>query len=333
MVYSCKKCRRPFECPEAISYCPFCGTAYDGAVSAATRIVIGSDSERTVQERYWRQTDLEIQRMMRLLKEEIPDPDDMEKQSIDLQEWSRVQEKCTSVVQFEQRFQALLSQIGERMQAKSLPAHPASIPMEAFAERFDVLGQRISQTLGETAALERPTLRYEPVEVGLRSAAERDGWATLWGTIQGVWPKVRVLIREHGPFVIQSALKRLPYGSKKEVDSEKLSRRIQKLAQKEYDPLFGEECDDFADAYCMGVLALTRFANQRNALCEYDEDERAKIDALNAYADDWAHALRSALDRAYQAQQLDMLGTYESVRRICAETEEEYKARNREEEE
>lgn len=333
MVYSCKKCRRSFECPDAISYCPFCGTAYDGDVSGTTRIVIGSDSERTVQERYWRQTDLEIQRMLRLLKQELPDPDDVEKQSIDLQEWSRVQGRCTSVVQFEKRFQALLNQIDAGMQAKSPQAPPAPISLEAFTEGFDALGERISETLGETATLERPALRYEPVENRLRQAAERDGWGTLYATIQGVWPKVRAIIREYGPFVIQSALKRLPYGSSKEVDPERLSRRIQKLAQKEYDPLFGEDCDEFADAFCKGVLALTRVVNHRNALCEYDENECAKIDALKAYADDWMHALRSALDRAYQAQKLDMLGTYESVRRICAETEEEYKARNREKEE
>ena len=66
---------------------------------------------------------------------------------------------------------------------------------------------------------------------------------------------------------------------------------------------------------------------------KYDANECAKIEALNTYADDWAHALRSALDRAYQAQQLDMLGAYESIRRICEEAEKAYKARNREEEE
>lgn len=58
MKYICLKCGRGLEIDEDISYCPFCGNAYQLAASApqAMQIVIGSDSERTIQEKYWKRT-------------------------------------------------------------------------------------------------------------------------------------------------------------------------------------------------------------------------------------------------------------------------------------
>ena len=55
--YLCSRCGRVFSHEETLSFCPFCGTAYSQAaqpIQTATRIVISSDSERTVQEKYWR---------------------------------------------------------------------------------------------------------------------------------------------------------------------------------------------------------------------------------------------------------------------------------------
>lgn len=76
MDYSCPKCSRVFSCAEAISFCPFCGTAYASAPGASavstTRIVIGSDSERAVQEKYWNLTHAEISLVLSALEGRLP---------------------------------------------------------------------------------------------------------------------------------------------------------------------------------------------------------------------------------------------------------------------
>lgn len=76
MDYSCPKCSRVFSCAEAIFFCPFCGTAYASAPGASavstTRIVIGSDSERAVQEKYWNLTHAEISLVLSALEGRLP---------------------------------------------------------------------------------------------------------------------------------------------------------------------------------------------------------------------------------------------------------------------
>lgn len=76
MNYSCLRCGRLFACEETISFCPFCGQAYMGAASAAQtmnqRIVIGSDSERTVQEKYWKSAQSAISSALMRLRRSLP---------------------------------------------------------------------------------------------------------------------------------------------------------------------------------------------------------------------------------------------------------------------
>ena len=78
MIYQCKRCGRDFTCDMQLSFCPFCGTAYFASASAPApvsvtqRIVIGSDGERTVQEKYWRESRQMIHRVIHLLGESIP---------------------------------------------------------------------------------------------------------------------------------------------------------------------------------------------------------------------------------------------------------------------
>lgn len=98
-----------------------------------------------------------------------------------------------------------------------------------------------------------------------------------------------------------------------------------RLAEVECDPLFGESCDDFAQAFWESVQQLVQIANDANALIVTDQNEYAKLEALEAYAEQWKKALSLALDRAYQAQKVDMMDAYERVCRIKAETEEALK--------
>ena len=78
MLYQCAKCGRGFSSDESLSFCPFCGTAYfsmSGSASpliTAQRIVIGSDSERTIQEKYWKESQQTIHGIIYKLKSALP---------------------------------------------------------------------------------------------------------------------------------------------------------------------------------------------------------------------------------------------------------------------
>lgn len=76
MNYQCMRCNKSFSCDENLLFCPFCGNAYQATAVApqvvTQRIVIGSDSERTIQEKYWKEAQTATNRILRNLKFSLP---------------------------------------------------------------------------------------------------------------------------------------------------------------------------------------------------------------------------------------------------------------------
>ena len=83
MDYRCSRCGRTFFYGEIVSFCPFCGQAYnvfsagDSTLSVVQnagnmRISIGSDSEKTIQEKYWKLTLVSLNSAMYLLRYGLP---------------------------------------------------------------------------------------------------------------------------------------------------------------------------------------------------------------------------------------------------------------------
>ena len=120
MIYSCRKCGREFQWEEAVSFCPFCGNAYASfavaSPSPATRVVIGSDSERTVQEKYWRMSHKEIDGTIRLLGALLPTEENVQPCQFDLHEWLQQQKRCRSARQFKKNCDSFLSKIASFLQ-------------------------------------------------------------------------------------------------------------------------------------------------------------------------------------------------------------------------
>ena len=98
--------------------------------------------------------------------------------------------------------------------------------------------------------------------------------------------------------------------------------RLRELAQKDYDPLFGESCEDFAWFFWESIQILINIANARNALLQWDQNECAKIEALEAYAEAWEQMLSLTLDRVYQDHKKSMIDVSEKLRLICEKTED-----------
>ena len=321
MIYSCGKCGRTFDCGESIFFCPFCGAAYASGEIPPMKIVIASDGGRTVQEDYWRKTGREIFKTLGVLEEENSLWEKYSRQQLDLDDWSF--RDCGSVAQFRQQCDGLIDKIAELLRSGTAAKTAGSIDVQAAAEKFERVGMQLAEVLGEAEALKRPSLILPSADGEAPSvpAPTTDEWEPLLQAVESVRPRLYAMVGEYGLYVAQSAFADLPEEAPKE-DLRALSGRLRALAEAEYDPLFGEGCDDFTQAFWESVQQLVQIANSANALIETDQNECAKLEALEAYAEQWRKALHLALDRAYQAQKVDMLDAYEKVCQIRTETEE-----------
>lgn len=76
MRYVCSRCGRGLEMNEELSFCPFCGEAYQASArpvqTAAMRIVVGSNSEKTIQEKYWNRTRAAVNDTLNRLGASLP---------------------------------------------------------------------------------------------------------------------------------------------------------------------------------------------------------------------------------------------------------------------
>lgn len=321
MVYQCNRCGRSFDCDETISFCPFCGTAYatqNTPVQSAARIVIGSDSERTVQEKYWRKTRETIYWLFVSLMDKIPDEDDYEDRELDLNEWMERQRKCRSVSQFKQYCDAFLRKITSALyneSAKDEEQQP--IDVDGIGSNISKTGTSLAEALG-IAYLpgELPELTYEPAPVQEKSAdmpCISDAYRQLMQAVEEVKPVLYSILDENGVFVALSVLGNLSTEEAAKHKPMDLCAQLRELSKKDYDPLFGEEYDDFVQVFWESVLMLADVVNNALALPELDENELAKIQALQTYMLEWREVLNVMLDQVYQSQQEDMIGVYQKI--------------------
>lgn len=130
MIYTCSSCSRTLEFGEEISFCPFCGNAYQKKEQAVavTKIVIGSDSERTIQEKYWNYTRKAVHAALDNLKESLPRFSEKRDKKIVCDEKTCEQYKterlgvcalselayCTSTVEFQAKLQHILADVEKK---------------------------------------------------------------------------------------------------------------------------------------------------------------------------------------------------------------------------
>lgn len=73
--YTCLYCNRVLELDEKISHCPFCGTPYANHSPtnpiSEIKMIIGSDGERTIQEKYWRDAQYLLNKLRAILSDRI----------------------------------------------------------------------------------------------------------------------------------------------------------------------------------------------------------------------------------------------------------------------
>ncbi|MPN55304.1 hypothetical protein SDC9_202986 [bioreactor metagenome] len=127
---------------------------------------------------------------------------------------------------------------------------------------------------------------------------------------------------EGGIYLAFSSASRAMNEVANETSPVKLANRLDILAKRDYDPLFGEQYDDFLSAFWLSLKTLAKAVNKFHQLPKVDKKEADKRLALETLSNDWAEALGLALDQTYQKGQLNMMYVYSDVSSICKEMEE-----------
>lgn len=330
MTYLCSKCGRTFLCEETISFCPFCGTAYSAVaapqIPASLRMVIGSDSERTVQEKYWRMARSTIRHELSALHDLIPEKTDCAPQQLDLSHWLYQQKRCRSTTHFKQQCDLFLQKISLSLRnADTQIADQASIDIDQLENSIRQSCIKLANTLQTPPfPCEYPTLVYDPIVIQKKEPGTRRHVSPIYDqllkAIEDTKPTLYAILDENGIFVALSVLGNLSPESISKRKTTDLCAQLYAQAEKDYDPLFGEEYDEFVQTFGESIMQLANIANHVQELPELDENEIAKLDALSAYLSDWGDFLDITLDQLYQSQQTDMILVYKRLQQRCPQS-------------
>lgn len=122
------------------------------------------------------------------------------------------------------------------------------------------------------------------------------------------------LIDENGTFVFADAA-----GAKTARQSmTEQAEKLDALAQKDYDPIFGESYEPFVTAYVQAMAAITKLVQPK----EKDASADAKA---------WAEKLDFTLDQAYQNRK-DMMGIWRETDAVCTAFEKRWEEERKKDE-
>lgn len=172
MKYVCLRCHRTIEWNEELSFCPFCGNGYrttTQAQSASTmKIVMGSDSEKTIQEKYWKRSRDAVSDALSRLRASLPrfskiseerasqqeeTPQKYKTQLLPTCELSEL-ERCTSVTGFRSRMKKILENVEKECQV--------NLALMEFGKKIMEEDRKISAE--RKAAMERGEWSVEELE-------------------------------------------------------------------------------------------------------------------------------------------------------------------------
>lgn len=328
MEYTCERCGRGFACEMKISFCPFCGSGYERLASAkncdsTVRIAIGSDSEQRVQEKYWRRAQASLDRILELLDSLLPDTSGVFSAYMDLSEWFDQQRNCRSAAQFKKELDSFLEKIRIALQDFEIKTATEPIELQPLAERIEQTCTLLMDTLEKKLFLEQiPQLVCETAVIKPK-AEEADEtfvkpYRRLLLAIESVRPVFDSILDENGVFAALDALES-SLDKRKKNKPLVLEKKLSELACKDYDPLFGEEWDDFILTFWNSILCTAEAARSVLGLSKREKNEQDKTQALQEYFAEWRKALNVALDQLYESQTSNMIA-------VCMKLEEIEKA-------
>ena len=321
MDYTCPHCDRAFSCELQLSFCPFCGAAYArpaGNTMVPNRIVIGSDSERTIQEKYWQLTHRKLELVLSLIERDIPGVTTYQPRQIDAAAWLKRQAKCSATEQLAKNCDAFLEQIAAAMKPEACDAAlDAGLDVDAAAKKIAGKCAPLLSALTPGDTEKAPPVFSFHTSFSANDRKEvtpvpSDIYA-LFQTVDAIKLALYTALNQAGIFTAATVFSRLSTLQSDLNDPGMLANQLRDWAGRDYDPLFGEPIDDFVEAFVHAVILMTNAANGAHPWVEYDKNERAKFRALDDYFSSWKQLLIETLDRLYQSQSADMMSVQRDV--------------------
>lgn len=389
MAYECRKCGRTFIYDELVSFCPFCGQAYNsmGQNEMSMRISIGSDSERTVQEKYWRLTRQALESALADLWDCIPRFSLIQEDEED----AEIPESYTTVPLFVHQFMVLKNSSSFTMFRNNLNRYLSDLELvcrrkneilnlaarNVDAYQKEIVALKLSFELGEWAVEDLEdeysidfdkeaefiqefcldlaeglgNLSPERMDPEPNYDGENIDWQAeidackpekfpkftkdhieLVNAIRKTSDVVMRAVQDNSTFIL-SAMKNCvdeKFNPKVHIG------RLHKLAEADYDPLFGDPPEELIEAFSDAVVNVSVYLNN---LPDYEDAmeyapkrlieklkqrlDELKLDALKSYTKDWFKQLHQELDRLYQNQKENMIDVYNEIEQLTQRLDNE----------
>lgn len=285
MRYICAACGKTldWEGKEA-RFCPFCGRAYAAPAPEGTR----ADA---VQAKYWQLTRAAYWAALGEMA------DVQTKQSRKKGRAFRLERltEAPSKEQAEREIDRCLAMMDKRLNA------PKEMEQDATVDAIDALGGQLARILGgEMPESEPPKENEKPKEEKEQYAEAKK----LLDVLMRTQATLNRLIDENGTFVFADAAEK-----KAKQPMTKQAEKLDTLAQKDYDPIFGESYEPFVTAYVQAMAAITKLVQPK----EKDVSADAKA---------WGEKLDFMLDQAYQNRK-DMMNVWRETDAVCTAFEKQ----------
>ena len=295
MRFICAACGKMLDLQgEEARFCPFCGRAY------AAPVVEGARAD-AVQAKYWQMTRAAYGAALRDMADFQGRQSPKRKKGFRLERLTGASSKN----QAQQEIERCLAMLAKQLDA------PRETEQRMLADAIDTFGGQVARILGgEISKIAPPKEDEKPEE----KKKQYDEAKKLLDALTRTQATLRRLIDENGTFVFADAA-----GAKKERQSmTEQAEKLDALAQKDYDPIFGESYEPFVTAYVQAMAAVAELVRPK----EKDASADAKA---------WAEKLDFLLDQAYQNRK-DMMAVWRETDAVCTAFEKRWEEERKKDE-
>ncbi len=323
---------------EKISHCPFCGTPYANHSPtnpiSEIKMIIGSDGERTIQEKYWRDAQHLLNKLRAILSDRIErytitaNDDIFNRQGFHFINHNQLDNllACDYVYVFSQKLEALCAEIleiGQQITVLGWENGLTSITLSAnsdfdFEKEVQFIGQIYEKC---NKAIDGQELSIcEPRDPGrVRHSSKTNNrlsvlpleYIYLSQTLKETVPVITNIVIEHSLIVLAEVKQ---FGLYEETDPTILYSRLQNLKSNDYDYLSDEDPVPFIRLFwtSLSVLISTinriiRYMTGARTADQLEATEERKHAKLIAYIERWDDCLKQKLDTAYQNRSQNMM--------------------------
>ena len=347
MDYYCNNCNSNFKCDIEVKYCPFCGQSYHEedrkAKPNTLRIVIGSDSERTIENKYWAAARESITQIQNEIQSQVHD---LWNKSMRRLGYIPIPEEFGEFISNGEseppvRIRNYIKRIERTFE--EIEKHPEQLIIRATQvqdwidkERAIIINtnKKVMELLGN-----EETINYENRH-NSRSNKDFDEdsirlnrydhlkYILLLQAIHYAEGKIWKIIFDEDSSFNKPYAKSLSIEEAEEYDPDTLSKELTELAELDYDFIFGESPDQFILKFWDCIIYLAHIANemlddQYVKTCATIKISKEKIGCeiatLAEIASDFSKSMEINLDNLYRSQNADMLDLQLSLKKLLEE--------------